>query len=64
MKKSLRFDLYSGFTDDPKYTEKDRWCQAEGETLEDLAQAIYDQVVENGEMLLNDEGDEDDQEAV
>lgn len=58
--KKLRFDLYSGYATDPKYTEKDRWIQAEGETLEDLAQSIYDQVIENGETLLNeDDGDDD-----
>lgn len=60
MKKPLRYDLYSGFASDPKYTEKDRWTQAEGETLEELAEAIKQQVIENGETLLNDiEGEED-----
>lgn len=59
--KKLRFDLYSGYASDPKYTEKDRWIQAEGETLEELAQAIYNQVLENGETLLNDEDGEEDE---
>lgn len=58
--KTLRFDLYSGFADDRRYTEKDSWVQCEGETLEDLAESIYHAVLANGEELINDEEGEDD----
>lgn len=59
--KKLRFDLYSGYATDPKYTEKDRWVQCDGETIEELAEMIKRQVLENAESLLNDEGDEEDE---
>lgn len=59
--KRLRFDLYSGFADNRSFTEKDRWIQCEGETLEDIAQAVYQAVLDNAEALLNDEGDEEDE---
>ena len=44
----LRFDLYSGFSEDKSFTEHDTWVQMKGESLEDLAQRIYDMVIENG----------------
>lgn len=59
--RKLRFDLYSGFVSDPKYTEKDCWKQAEGETIEELAEAIKQAVIDNAENLLDEEGDNEDE---
>lgn len=53
--KNLRFDLYSGYSDDSKYTELDRWIQCEGETIEEIADAIREAVIQNADTLSNDE---------
>lgn len=56
----LRFDLYSGYAGDRRYTEKDSWIQEPGETLEQLAHRICERVLENAEQLTNDwEGTDD-----
>jgi hypothetical protein len=57
--KKLRFELYSGFEGDRTYSEKDVWYQAEGDTIEEIAEFIKLRVIENGETLLSEEGDDE-----
>ena len=58
--KRLKFVLYTGYRDDITYTEKDTWLQADGDTIEELAESIKQRVLENGETLLSEGGDDED----
>lgn len=59
----LRFDLYTGRADEPKFTFKNSWQSLAGETVEELAERIKQQVIEDADCLLNEDmGDEYDDE--
>ena len=57
----IRFDLYSGYSEDDKYTEKDSFVQEDGETTEELLQRLVEMAEANAAQLTNDyEGEDED----
>lgn len=50
--------MFTGYDKDKAPTFRDSWVQLSGETAEDIAERVYDIVLENLTCLEN-EGDED-----
>lgn len=60
--KALRIDLYTGYADDPSYTEKDVIVQCDGETDEEIIELVIERLMDNLQQLRGDEDDDDDTE--
>jgi hypothetical protein len=57
--KHLRFDLYSGYRDDKRYTEKDVFEQHDNEDDGEFIERVVEALLDNANQLRGDENDDE-----